>query len=345
MDIIERLQPHTVRIYNLKTTVLEEKTVPARMLLVPFRFDLFAKLFYIRNRDVNKELALKIYREHIKALNPDLKEPGRNDKSGYEDFISSFDRLIEDFKSESFDSTQSLVPVTDNYVILDGAHRVAALSYFDKEIGVAQCHGIVPKADFDYLYFKNRGLSWDTMDLIANEMIRYLSNIYVACIWPKIVNKAIAVSLIKKHFNIVYEKSLRVTFASFRQLITEVYKNQLWIQNQESLTDKALQCFGFNRQVTFIFFVADNMCDVLSIKDAIRYKYGFGKHSVHITDNIAESQAIAENILVASKREKWNAKSITGTLFEKFSERWFYFKKVQFINFKIAVTKLLHIGR
>lgn len=331
--------------YNLKTTVLEEKTVPARMLLDPSRFDLFAKLFYIRNRDINKELALKIYREHIKAFNPDLKEPGRNDKLGYEDFITSFDRLIDDFKSKSFDSAKSLVPVTDNYVILDGAHRVAALSYFDKEVRIVCCHRVVPKVDFDYLFFKNRGLSWETMDLIANEMIRYLPNIYVACIWPKIVNKAIAVFLIEKQFKIIYEKTLRVTFASFRRLVTEVYKDQLWTQNQGSLTDKALQSFGFNKQVTFIFFVADNLYDVLSVKDVIRYNYGYGKHSVHITDNIAESQAIAETILLASKREKWNAKSITDTLFEKFCERWFYFKKVQIINFKVFVAKLLHIGK
>lgn len=340
-----RLQSHTVRIYRLEEHAVTEEVSSARQLLSPLRFDLFAKLYYIRNRRQNRQNALKVYKEHIKAFNPDLQEPGRCDKVGYEDFISSFDRLIDYFEANEFDPSLSLVPVTDDNVILDGAHRVAALAYYDKNVGIARCHGVVPKANFDYVYFKNRGLSWDVMDLTANEMVHYLPYVYVACVWPKVSDKSIAMLLIRKQFEIVYERSFKVTYASLSKLIAEVYKNQSWTRNPDSLTDKTLQCFGFDKEITFIFFVADNLQDVQFVKESIRSMYGFGKHSVHITDNMDESQAISECVLVAGERRKWQIQSMTGTLLTKLSERWFYFKRVQLINFKVSVARLLRIGR
>lgn len=43
------LQPHTVKLYNLECKEYEVQDVPARSLLVGSRFDLFAKLYYIRH--------------------------------------------------------------------------------------------------------------------------------------------------------------------------------------------------------------------------------------------------------------------------------------------------------
>ena len=63
------------------------------MLISP-RFDLFAKVYYIRMREENRVEAERVYKEHIKAFNPDFKEPGRDDKSGYDDFVSSFDQFF-----------------------------------------------------------------------------------------------------------------------------------------------------------------------------------------------------------------------------------------------------------
>ena len=66
--IIQRLQPHTVSIYHLTDDVVEEQVVDARSLLNPTRFDLFAKLYYIRNRKENPTEAERIYKEHIRAF-------------------------------------------------------------------------------------------------------------------------------------------------------------------------------------------------------------------------------------------------------------------------------------
>ena len=65
-------------------------------LLVGSRFDLFAKLYYIRHRQTDNVMAREVTTNTFKAFNPDLKEPGREDKNGYDDFIDAFDALIDD---------------------------------------------------------------------------------------------------------------------------------------------------------------------------------------------------------------------------------------------------------
>lgn len=340
MTVLERIQPHTVEIYNLNEQNVSGGGMDARRLLHPSRFDLFAKLFYIRNRTENRALAERVYKEHIKAFNPDLTEPGNAAKSGYDAFLSVFDEMIDTFRDEEFDSARSLVPVTEDNIPLDGAHRVAALAYYGRNVGTAVCFGCRPKADFDYLYFKGRGLAWDTMDLIANEMTGYIPNLYAACLWPRIADKQQIVSLISKRFRIVYEKSLKLSFEPFKRLISIVYEGQPWTHIPESLQDKALQCYGFNRKVDFIFFTADELADVIALKDEIRALCGVGKHSVHITDNAGETQVVARSILLADERAKWAGKASNG-LRERLAERWFYFRNVTLINIKVAIAGLL----
>ena len=65
MDVISRLQPHTVRIYGLQDRQFTLERVPAKSLLSGLKFDLFAKLYYIAHRREDPEGALKLYLEHI----------------------------------------------------------------------------------------------------------------------------------------------------------------------------------------------------------------------------------------------------------------------------------------
>ena len=73
MDIISRLQAHTVDIYNIKESDVVEMTLNSRLLLTPERFDLFAKLYYIRNREEKPSEAIMVYDKHIKTINHNLK--------------------------------------------------------------------------------------------------------------------------------------------------------------------------------------------------------------------------------------------------------------------------------
>ena len=113
-------------------------------------------------------MATKVYSEHIKAFNPDFKEPGRDDKNGCSDFINDFNAIIRQFKNNEFDDSISIVPVDKNGIILDGSHRLAALAYYNRTITIARFHNVTAKCRFDYDYFLNRGLSRTIADIIAN---------------------------------------------------------------------------------------------------------------------------------------------------------------------------------
>lgn len=344
-----KLQQHTIDIYNLKEKEYQIEEISARDLLTPQRFDLFAKLFYIRNREQNKEQALRVYIEHIKAFNPDFCEPGRDDKVSLDDFISVFNNLIMHFKGHDFDPEKSLIPVSEDGVILDGAHRVAALAFWGKKVTVVKFNGVSPKGTFDYNYFKYRGLTSSTADLIASEILNWKTGLYVACLWPRMgksLEKEKAVKVIEAFAHPYFIKKVSISLPTLVKLIANVYGHQDWVGDENNgflgAKDKARRCYATNRTVWFVFFPADDLNKVLEIKEQIRNLFIYEKDSIHITDNDEETKQLVqlvlsegeENILVSSK-------SCLMLLQDSLNEFLFYFKNILWLNFKVKVASLL----
>ncbi len=346
-------QKHTINIYNLKDKSYTIKKVKARSLLSASRFDLFAKLFYISYRETNKELALKVYSEHIKAFNPDLKEPGRADKNSIKDFVDSFENLIDSFKAGSFDDTISIIPVSSNGIILDGGHRIAALAYYDRDVTIAVFNEVYPKTDFDYFYFRNRGLSTTSCDYIAGEMIKWLDDVLVAFFWPKMGNERNrdkAYSMLSDYSTPFYRKTVRVSLLSMTKLMVLLYGQQEWVgtedNNYAGARDKALNCYDNNKTIDFIFFRGIGGLDkVLELKESIRSLYPYGKHSVHITDNKKETEEISYYLLDGKGQEEWlkigGYENRILCWLQRVQERFIVFRKVHWINFKVTVYSLL----
>lgn len=344
------LQEHTVNIYGLKTKHFTIYKVPARSLLNASRFDLYAKLFYISNRAEDPELARGVYINHILAFNPDGKEPGRTDKCGVEDFINFFDRLIDYFKDNEFDETISLVPVGSGNVILDGAHRVAALAYYNKEISIIQFHDVTPKCSFDYNYFLKRGMSWRIADIVALESLNWMNNVYVACLWPRITTeeKRRVKTVIMDTYHIIYSRSFPISLKSLSKFVTYVYRNQDWIGNEENgywgAYNKALLCYGPSKTVQFIFFEGSNLSEILLMKEKIRGIFPYNKHSLHISDALEETKEIGKLILLEKGLSLWLASNREGSLLhlkEQIREKKELFCNVTLINWKVRVYRFL----
>ena len=261
---INLLQPHTVKIYNLENKNCKVEKVNARSLLNPLRFDLYAKLFFIRLMSDNFSLANKVYVDHIKVFNPDLKEPGRDDKKDIQDFLRVFVELIKHFKDNEFDESQSIIPVGNGDVILDGAHRVAALAYFNRQVTIARYEGVKPKATFDYQYFINHGLSYKTADLIAQELLRWHDHIKIACLWPRIggnSEKDSVEGIFRDSFPVFYSRELTVNLTAIKKIVLKLYGHQDWTGSAENgylgATDKAFKCYAPNHKIRFVFFPID----------------------------------------------------------------------------------------
>lgn len=343
--MFELLQKHTVDLYNLTQRDFEIKNVSAKSLVTMNRFDLFAKMAYIKYRRSNIDYAKSIYIEHIKAFNPDLKEPGREDKNGIEDFLKTFDKLIDYFEVNEFDANISLIPISENGEILDGSHRIAALAFFNKVVSVVQFEDVRPVADFDYNYFLKRGLSRFWADAIAFESLSFTDNLFVACLWPKlgkIEDRVRAIEIIEEECNILYTKEISMTLNDLSMFVYEIYNHQDWVgdkhNNFAGARDKALNCYGTNKKVQFVIFKAINLDRVLKIKDEIRDFYKLEKHALHITDNDEETEEIF-NLILTERQKDFSSSSMRFA--NQFTEFWTLFQNVYFLNFKVYVSKIL----
>lgn len=348
MSVLSLLQPHTIKIYNLENKSYFKETINARELLSVKRFDIFAKLYYARNRVSDRHNALKVYTSHIKAFNPDCKEPGRDDKTSLENFISAFDELLDTFENGEFDSSKSLVPVDSNGIILDGAHRVAALAFYNKEVTILRFKDVKAKCNFDFNYFINRGLAWEICDTIASEMLLWKENLLVACLWPRMgkeKEKEKAVKYLKSKYTLCYIKNIRGHLKEYEKLISLVYDAQPWSKSRNSLLDKTINCLGNISHITkFVLFESElPLEETLRIKDDLRELFKCGKHSVHITDNVFETRSLMKYVITKEGQKQWGANSMSNTISSFFQEKFLYFRKVVWINFKVFVAKL--IGR
>ena len=343
-QIRARLQPHTIKIYDLENCGFEVTSVPAIKLLDVSRFDLFAKLYYIEQKESGHVSdAEYVYFDHIKAFNPDLKEPGRDDKNSLGDFQTAFDKLINTFRCEEYDSKISIIPVSENGIILDGAHRVAAAAYFGKEVTIARFRGVFPKCAFDYQYFMNRGLHWEVADIIAYTMTRWVAGLHIACFWPRIGNegkKRKGVLLLNSHYPFAYEKRVSVSLKSFYTIIGSIYSAQDWTKDIRSVESKALECYGRSKEIHCVLFKCEDLQQVLYDKNEIRRMYECGNHSIHISDSDSEASDIANLFFIEDGIKEWKSDSIY-TIREKIREKYLYFKGVSWLNFKIKIASYI----
>ena len=346
-SLLDLLQHHTVNLYQLANRTCEVSCVMARTLLLPCRFDLFAKLYYIRHRNDDPSQALKVYTAHIKAFNPDGKEPGRDDKQTVDDFVACFNRLIDQFAASPFDASVSVVPVDADGVILDGGHRVAALAYLNKEVVIARYQDVHSVADFDYMYFLKRGLSRRLCDMVALETVAWCKDLYVACFWPRMGGKGEkqkAMNRICDFTNPFYVKSHHISLKSLSRFISQVYRAQSWVGTEadhyHGAVDKASRCYASNAEAMFVFFTTSKGLDaVLQLKEDIRSEFPYDKDSIHITDTQDEATDIAYRVLSQEGMSMWQDtlgyRGWVARLYSYVDDRLFVFKNVYFTRMKV----------
>lgn len=328
MTLSNFVQQHTIKIYNLTEKKYQIKKVKARTLLKPERFDLFAKLFFIKYLSKDPEKAHLVYESHIKAFNPDGKEPGRDDKNSIDIFVKTFIDLITEFEETAFDSSKSLIPVDSNGIILDGAHRVAALAFYDKDVTIIQFENVKALARFDYAYFMSRGLQWNICNLIAIEMTHWIPSLKAACIWPKVKDKKFAIAQISNVADISFSRSINLSFSEMVDFVGQIYQHQSWTKSFEAVKDKARQCYSQNSALQIVLFDCANLDEAVDLKAHIRDHYNIGNHCIHISDNQAETTQIAELLLGKQKSKR-----------EFINEFFFCFRNIYWINFKVFIAK------
>ena len=284
--------------WNMKyDTQLSVEIKPADEFLVPQRLDLMCKLEYIdcKENKNNMSFAKELYKEHIKAFSEGTYvEPGSEEKNSIEKYFNSFDKLIDDIKTHGFDLSKSVIPVSDDGVILDGSHRVAIAIYYGLSIPTVKIHNV--KRDFGAEFFLQRGLKQTYVDYIAYKYMLCKDNVYVVCLWPRTHDRdklKLVDALIKTSAKVFYKKDVQLNYNGLRQLMIHLYHEQDWTGNIDNayagIDSKATACYAPEEKTEVYFIEGVEQTRVVQLKQRIRDIYQIENHSVHITDTKAEA--------------------------------------------------------
>lgn len=139
-------------------------------LISKYRYDVFIKYYYVQAyiTQKNYNLAKEIYLKHIKSFNNFTEPDGR--KNTPNDFLENFNNLINDVKNNGI--TKTIIPISKNGEIIDGAHRLAIALYLNLKIQFA----IFDLLDANYSkeFFLKRGFDLKYTKIIDREVVEKL---------------------------------------------------------------------------------------------------------------------------------------------------------------------------
>lgn len=295
------------KVNTRKLSILDFKGKPQMSEVNPYclvshrRFDIMAKFIYgwLKENRISCDWGLRLYDEHIRVFN-NYDEGDGSEKKGIEAFTQAFDETLKSIKENGFDERITLIPVGRNNEPLDGAHRLAAALIYNKNVKTVSFNEA--EVNYNYTFFTDRGLdSLDTKycDAMAYEYCRIKPDTYIVMLFPAAVGKRDETKVIlRKYGDIVYEKDIIIGNNGPRNLIIQLYKNEMWIGNFENnylgADEKFKSCFNGHGPLSIFLFETGNASNVLQAKQEIRALYGIGKHSAHINDTHDETIEIAQ---------------------------------------------------
>ena len=287
-DLKKFIEPHFYD--DLRKNEYTIKSIKANILLTHTRLDIAFKLLYLEMLKYDVKFAKKIYTEHIRAFSlGKFTEPGNDEKNSIDTFIEDFKKTFEDIKENGFDASKTLIPLSKNNSIANGAHRVASAIFLNKDVDCVEID--IDNHIYDYNFFYNRNISVDILDTVVTKFIEYASNVHIAFLWPTAVGNDEKIE--ESIPNIVYKKEIQLNPNGAHNLLSQIYYGEEWLGNVEDdfkgSKGKLVECFKTFDPIRVIAFQADSLDEVLKIKDNIRDVFNVGKHSIHITDTKEEA--------------------------------------------------------
>lgn len=259
------------------------------------RLDLAIKILYLQVKKYEDVFfAKELYLQHIKLFSlGSFTEPGNPEKNNIQRYLDGFEEVYESILSNGFDETKSIIPLSQNGMISNGAHRVSA-AYLAKEKVPAVLLS-TPDDNYDFKFFSERGMSGRDIETAVTKFIEIADNCYVALIWPSAQGRQN--ELDKLIPNVIYQSKISLNHNGAHNLLSQVYYDEAWLGSRDEkypgVKSKLVECFKNFNDLRVIAFQAESLDKVLEIKENIRQCFSIGKHSVHITDTKGEANRIA----------------------------------------------------
>ncbi len=271
------------------------------------RFSVMAKFIYASLYDIQARTNWhkELYTEHLRYWNNCNGDPGKVNCNMY---LQSFENLLKSLKENGFDKQKSVIPMSymskypGTLSIEDGEHRVGACLYYKIPVVIKINETQNNTHDYSSSFFKSRKLKSSFLDAMALEYAKIKQNTYLVFIWPAAIGKRDLVnSILSKHGDIIYGRSISLTENGSCNLMHEIYMGESWVGNFENnfagARNKAGQCFPTavgHRTVEVFLWECNSLDKVRECKLEIRNLYNMGNHSVHINDSHKETVEISE---------------------------------------------------
>lgn len=279
--------------------------------ITPNRFDLIAKYLYIKYKHLDLLFYKELYVQHIEVFNKCWEYPGT--KVNVNDFIKSFDNLIESIKNNGYDNNYA-ISIGNNNVIINGSHRLMISYYYNIKPILKFEH--IKGCEYNYDFFLNRNNYWrrdnqkyinlETIyaDTMALEYVKIKNNIRSIVFYPNVFqllkdNIEHIYKIIQEYGYLYYQKQIKLTAQGVRNLIKEMYRGESWIGGMfpnDSCGGKFECCYEDNP--VFLYLVEFNdISKIVEFKDKIRKIFKKGKHSLHIPDDQHDTFRISSSLL------------------------------------------------
>lgn len=291
--------------FSPKTTKDGLLTSPAIDLIVPQRADVLAKYIYAKLRDweTKSKFGEEIYFHHLKVWNNFFE--GEPPKRTFDDFVNSFNCVLDSIKKDGFDFKNSLVPIDTSGRIVNGAHRLTACALYHQDVYL-DCNPDYHCPDWNLEYFKLIGLEEKYLDAMAIQYCALKPSTYMLTVFPSAIGKDKEIEeILSRNGEIIYKKIINLTFEGGFNFILQAYADDPFVQqgsrnNYLDAKAKALLCFprhlvGTSPLRTYLF-ECDSLERVKKCKDAIRKIYNISNHSIHSTDTHKDTLNIAKTL-------------------------------------------------
>jgi hypothetical protein len=247
------------------------------------RFDIFIKMVYLNER-IPFSLRQRAYRQHIKIITEGrYREPDHKEKSDFQDYEETFNKLKSDVQAGRFDWKKSgRLPLNKNGVLVNGAHRLACHLYCGKEV-ITFLDPSASEISYPAQYFMNSGMSKGSALLALNEVVHWNKNIKIGLVWPR----AYALSERFEPENEFFRFELQMSIEAMRDMVATLYSREEWIGL--GVEHKLEQVAKRRKNVcTFVFYDC-SIEQSVSAKSSFRNLANIGKHSIHSTDSRSEA--------------------------------------------------------
>ena len=299
-EAVKKLNPHLLDLLPFEDTHDSVPLAPADMLSWA-RLDVAAKYIYGRSRElgIKTDWPGTVYREHLRVW-CGFKEGDGSGKNSFEAYLAQFHGLLDSIRGKGFDPAESMIPVGNEDVLIDGSHRAGACLVHGTEAKAIRFNKRA--ACYDYRMFREAGLAPAILDAMALEYCRLKQHTFVACLFPAAAGRDDEVESILREFGkVFYQKDVVFTPRGAHNLTVQLYKDEPWlgspVRNFPGTRHHVEHKFLADRPVRFFFLEASAPDAMVEAKTRIRAMFSLGNDSIHINNSHDETVRQAEFLL------------------------------------------------